>query len=64
MAETIQYNPPPTIRDFIKDYRPGELFYDWIIGPVGSGKTTGIFFKLAYMANSLHHSSGIGLFAA
>lgn len=50
MAETIQYNPPPTIRDFIKDYRPGELFYDWIIGPVGSGKTTGIFFKLAYMA--------------
>ncbi len=28
----------------------GELFYDWIIGPVGSGKTTGIFFKLIYMA--------------
>jgi hypothetical protein len=46
----IDYTPPPTIRDFIKDYRPGELFYDWIVGPVGSGKTTGIFFKLAYMA--------------
>lgn len=50
MAETIQYNPPPTIREFIKDFRPGELFYDWIVGPVGSGKTTAIFFKLAYMA--------------
>jgi hypothetical protein len=46
----IDYTPPPTVRDFIKDYRPGELFYDWIVGPVGSGKTTGIFFKLCYMA--------------
>lgn len=50
MAERIDYNPAPTIRSFIKDYRPGELFYDWIVGPVGSGKTTGIFFKLVYMA--------------
>lgn len=47
---TIQYTPPPTIKHFIKDYRPGEMFYDWIVGPVGSGKTTGIFFKLIYMA--------------
>lgn len=47
---TIAYTPPETIRQFIKDYRPGSLFYDWIIGPVGSGKTTGIFFKLIYMA--------------
>lgn len=47
---TIQYTPPPTIRDFIKDFIPGQLFYDWIVGPVGSGKTTGIFFKLCYMA--------------
>lgn len=46
----IVYTPPPTIREFIKDYIPGELFYDWIIGPVGSGKTTGIFFKLVTMA--------------
>lgn len=23
---------------------------DWIVGPVGSGKTTGVFFKLCYMA--------------
>ena len=46
----INYTPPPTVREFIKDYRPGALFYDWIVGPVGSGKTTGLFFKLAYMA--------------
>lgn len=50
MVETLTYKPPPTIKAFIKDYLPGELFYDWIIGPYGSGKTTGIFFKLAYMA--------------
>lgn len=50
MADTISYTPPPTLREFIKDYLPGELFYDWIIGPLGSGKTTGIFFKLIYMA--------------
>jgi len=46
----INYTPPPTIRDFIRHYTPGRLFHDWIIGPVGSGKTTGIFFKLVYMA--------------
>lgn len=48
---TLQYTPPPTVRDFIRHYRPSELFHDFIIGPVGSGKTTGIFFKLAYMAS-------------
>lgn len=47
---TIQYTPPPTIREFILDYKPSELFYGWIVGPVGSGKTTGLFFKLIYMA--------------
>jgi hypothetical protein len=47
----IQYSPPPTIKEFIKDYRPSGLFYNWIVGPVGSGKTTGIFFKLCYMAS-------------
>lgn len=46
----VNYAPPPTIEAFIQDYTPGELFFDWILGPVGSGKTTGIFFKLAYMA--------------
>jgi len=45
----IDYKPPPTIRNFIRHYHPGRLFSDWIIGPVGSGKTTGIFFKLIYM---------------
>jgi hypothetical protein len=50
MATAITYTPPPTISRFIKDHLPGELFYDWIVGPVGSGKTTGIFFKLLYMA--------------
>lgn len=47
---SINYTPPPTVKEFIKHYRPGELFHDWIVGPVGSGKTTGIFFKLAVMA--------------
>lgn len=49
-TDVVRYKPPPTVRDFITDYRPGQLFYDWIIGPVGSGKTTGIFFKLVHMA--------------
>ena len=50
MTDTLVYTPPATVKAFIKDYRPGALFYDWIVGPVGSGKTTGLFFKLAYMA--------------
>ena len=50
MAHTIQYTPPPTISRFIKDHLPAELFYDFIVGPVGSGKTTAIFMKLIYMA--------------
>jgi hypothetical protein len=50
VADDINYKPPATIRNFIKHHRPGELFYNWIVGPVGSGKTTGLFFKLVYMA--------------
>jgi len=50
MATLINYTPPATVSRFIKDHLPGELFYDWIVGPVGSGKTTGIFMKLVYMA--------------
>lgn len=46
----IEYTPAKTVKDFIKHYRHGELFLDWIMGPVGSGKTTGIFMKLVYMA--------------
>src|SRR3954470_16757293 len=47
----IQYTPPATLKEFIKFYLPGELHYSWIVGPVGSGKTTGIFFKLCHMAS-------------
>jgi len=46
----IDYRPPPILKRFIKDFKYDELFYSWIVGPVGSGKTTGIFFKLIYMA--------------
>ena len=51
MSQAVNYTPPPTVGSFIQHYLPGELFYDWIVGPVGSGKTTGIFFKLVYMAS-------------
>ena len=52
MANTaINYTPPPTVEEFVKWHLPGQLFYDWILGPVGSGKTTGIIFKIAYMAS-------------
>ena len=50
MANIIDYRPPPTIRAFIKDHRIGGLFYSFITGPVGSGKTTALFFKLVFMA--------------
>jgi hypothetical protein len=50
MAHTINYTPPDTVSRFIKDFLPGELFYSWIVGPVGSGKSTGNFFKLVRMA--------------
>jgi hypothetical protein len=50
VAQLLEYTPPPTVSRFIKDHLPGELFYDFVVGPVGSGKTTGIFFKLIYMA--------------
>lgn len=47
---TVHYTPPPTVKAFIKHYAPGELFSDWIVGPYGSGKTTGLFMKLVYLA--------------
>lgn len=50
MSENVvSYTPPPTMDGFIQHYLPGKLFFDWAVGPVGSGKTTGIFFKLVYM---------------
>ena len=56
----INYTPPPIVSAYIKRYLPGELFYDWIVGPYGSAKTTGMFFKLAYMA-SLQEPSPDGI---
>ena len=48
--EVIDYTPPPILKKFVGNYTPNKLFYDWIVGPVGSGKTTGLFFKLVRMA--------------
>src|SRR5215472_16482083 len=51
MASIIDYRPAPTIRAFIKDFRYSGLFYTFIVGPVGSAKTTALFFKLVYLAS-------------
>ena len=51
MASIIDYRPSPTIKAFIKDHRLSGLFYSWVIGPVGSAKTTALFFKLIYLAS-------------
>jgi hypothetical protein len=50
ISADVDYTPPATIEDFIRAYLPNELFYAFIIGPFGSGKTTGMLFKIAYMA--------------
>ena len=42
----IHYAPPPVVASFISS----EKFYNFIIGPVGSSKTTGILFKILYHA--------------
>jgi hypothetical protein len=47
----IEYTPAPTVANFIQEYLPGELFYNFIVGPVGSAKTTGSLFKIPYMAS-------------
>jgi hypothetical protein len=47
----IDYKPARTVKHFIKHHKPHQFFADWIIGPVGSGKTTGVFFKLVYLAS-------------
>ena len=46
----LDYNPPAIVGNFIAHYSPASLFYDWILGPVGSGKTTGMIFKIAFLA--------------
>jgi hypothetical protein len=60
-VSAINYTPPPTVKRFIRDYRPGEFFQSFIIGPVGSGKTTGNFFKLAYLSSLQKKSARDGL---
>ena len=50
MVEAVNYTPSPTVERFIKDYTPNELFYNFIVGSIGSGKTTGNIMKIAYMA--------------
>ncbi len=50
MSSIIEYTPPRTLKGFIRDHKLDELFYDWVVGPVGSGKTTAIFMKLVVMA--------------
>lgn len=46
MSADIDYTPPPKVSAFIES----EEFYNFIIGPVGSGKTTGLLFKILYHA--------------
>ena len=46
----INYTPSATVSDFLRDYIPNELFYTFIVGPFGSGKTAGSLMKIAYMA--------------
>lgn len=48
---SIDYKPSPTCEEFIRDFLPGELFYNFIVGPYGSGKTSAVLFKLAFMAS-------------
>ena len=60
-VSAINYTPPPTVRDFIGKFAPENLFYNWIVGPVGSGKTTGILFKLVYMAQMQEKSPRDGI---
>lgn len=46
MSDAIDYTPPPTVSELIES----EKFYNLIVGPVGSAKTTGILFKIVYHA--------------
>lgn len=43
---TISYTPEPIAEQFILDDR----FYSFIVGPVGSAKTTAILFKIIHRA--------------
>lgn len=43
---TLNYTPSPTVSRFIQS----EKFYNWIVGPLGSGKSVGALFKILYHA--------------
>lgn len=57
MTQTIDYTPAPTVAQFIKS----EKFYNFIVGPVGSSKTTGILFKILYHAKRQRPSPHDGI---
>lgn len=42
----VDYVPPPTVERYLES----EKFYNFIVGPVGSGKTTGMIFKILFHA--------------
>lgn len=42
----MDYKPPPTVRDFITSPK----FYNFVVGPVGSGKTVGSIMKIFHHA--------------
>lgn len=50
MTDIVTYRPPKTIKAFIRHHVPAGLFYSWIVGAFGSGKTTANFFKLVWLA--------------
>ena len=54
MATDITYKPDKTVAEFIADYIPNELFYSFIVGAVGSGKTTGALMKIPYKSRTSH----------
>lgn len=53
----VNYTPPPTVADFISS----ETFYNFICGPVGSGKTVGIIMKILYHATRQRPSPHDGI---
>lgn len=57
MTAGIDYTPAPTVGQFIQS----EMFYNFIVGPVGSSKTTGILFKILYHAMRQRQSPQDGI---
>lgn len=53
----IEYTPPPTCAKLIVSEKP----YNFIVGPVGSGKTSAILFKILYHAQRQQRSPVDGI---